>query len=274
MNYRLAPIAAILAAAMLVIVNCNQGDKVAPEGAIIDLAATPTTIVTTTSPTCTGLLGIAKCGTSDVVATVSSPVGVPLPDQDVRFTNTAGLLFTGTVANPQRAANLPIRTDSFGNAHVNLITGSTTTVNARSGKATGALTLTTTTANIGRIDLTQDPTGAACGTAPEAQAGLIDSCSAEICLVATILDVNGVGIPDLPITFRLQNPTGANAFTGSFSRQPSTSDANGDAITVLRPSSSNCGTQCGGNQCSGIDVVASTQGGFDSNILQFGIAIP
>jgi hypothetical protein len=273
MRNRIVPTLALLAAGLLAVANCNNGDKIAPEGSVVDVAAIPTTIVITDNGACTGLLGVAKCGTSDVVATVSSPVGVPLPDQDVRFTNTAGLLFTGSLVSPQPAANLPIRTDQFGNAHVNLVTGSTTTVSARSGKATGSLTLSTTTANISRIELAQDETGATCGIGASSPAEIL-TCSDEICLVATAIDINGAGIPNLQVNFQLQSATGTNQFGGSFTPPaPNTSDPDGKAFTVLRPDSQ-CTTKCAAGKCDGVDVVASTLGGFTSNTVHFDIRIP
>src|SRR5713101_1911536 len=112
----------VLAAALLIILaSCHRGDRLAPEGATIELAATPTTIVL-----------VGGSGSAEIVATVSSMAGVPLPDQDVRFTSSAGSLFT---LNSEPAANVPIRTDDLGNARVTLTTTTTTTVTARSGKA-------------------------------------------------------------------------------------------------------------------------------------------
>jgi len=117
MKHRPSLCLAALAAGFLALAHCHRGDQTAPEGAIIDLAASPTTIVL-----------VDGSGSADVVATVSSSVGVPLPDQDVRFSTSAGTLET---LSGQPAANIPIRTDSFGNAHVTLTTTKTTTVTAR-----------------------------------------------------------------------------------------------------------------------------------------------
>ncbi|MCI0658709.1 MAG: hypothetical protein L0170_16780, partial [Acidobacteria bacterium] len=88
----------ILACGVALTASCKGSDVVAPEGSTIVLAANPATI-----PLVNG------SGSSDVVATVYSAVGVPQEDQDVRFSSSAGSLFSDN----QPAANIPIRTDSL-----------------------------------------------------------------------------------------------------------------------------------------------------------------
>src|SRR2546426_5011890 len=102
------------------------------------------------------LLKITSCGQTEVVATVASERGLPLPGQDVRFSSTAGRLFLGSPANPIDAANIPIRTDKFGNAPVDLITSTTATVTAKSGAASGKLTINTLSGNLSPILLHTD----------------------------------------------------------------------------------------------------------------------
>src|SRR5215471_855194 len=138
----------LLAFAVALTASCRGADQVAPDGFTVTLAANPATIVLNNGS-----------GTSDVVATVSSAVGVPQKDIDVRFSASAGLLFT---SNQQPAANITIRTDTLGNAHVILITPTSTTVTAKSGTATGTLTLSTVPGNIGSIVLNQDTQTAGC----------------------------------------------------------------------------------------------------------------
>jgi len=118
------PVIAIL----VVVAACESSDKVPPKGATITVAANPATIPLASGPECVGLLNVPDCGTANVVATVASELGIPLPGQDVRFSSTAGRLFLGDATNPIDAANIPIRTDKFGNATVNLITSTTATV--------------------------------------------------------------------------------------------------------------------------------------------------
>ena len=81
----------------ILIPGCNNdGDSVAPEGSQIFVSATPTTVVLVDPCQDRGTLlpGVDSCGTSEVVATVVSISGFPLKDQDVRFTATAGVLFS------------------------------------------------------------------------------------------------------------------------------------------------------------------------------------
>jgi hypothetical protein len=277
MNRRIMSVLAVLAAALLVMANCKKGDRIAPEDAIIDVAANPSTILVSEQVksggmtlNCTDILNVSKCGTSEIVATVSSAVGVPLPDQDVRFTNTAGLLFAGTLDNPEPIANLPVRTDSYGNAHVNLVTGSTTTVNARSGKATGSLSLQTTSAYISSISVEQDTASTDCSST----SGEITDCGDKFCLTATVQDSAGKGIPGLQIQFRLQGATGDNSFTGTFTPQQDTTDATGVAATKLQAISSDCSSNCAGGKCVSVDVVAYITGGIESPAFTILINIP
>src|SRR5262245_24225270 len=94
----------LLAFGLALTASCRGADQIPPDGSTITLAANPATIPLN-GPT----------GSSDIVATVSSGAGVPLKDQDVRFSSTAGSLFD---ADGAAAANIPIRTDDLGNAHV------------------------------------------------------------------------------------------------------------------------------------------------------------
>ncbi len=263
MKYRIVLILAALALGVLVMANCHNGDVIPPDSSTITLAATPTTIVLADQPDCS-FLGGGKCGTSNVLATVNSPVGVPLSGQDVRFSSTAGILYIGSPDNPQ--AGLPIRTDSNGNAHIQLITNSSTTVNANSGKATGSLTLSTTTALISKVTLTQDT------TSPCSPENTFTTCSDSFCLVATVLDNSQQGIAGLPITFTMSGAVGG--VTAQFSQQGQITDASGQVTTDFILGSTSC-AGCAGHKCDGVvTVVASTQGGFVSGPLQFNISIP
>ncbi len=270
-------LAALSAAGLSFFAACNRGDQVAPEGATIGLAATPATIVKIDDPDCIGALGVSTCGTAEIVATVSSVAGVPLSDQDVRFTSTAGLLFTGTLGSFQPANNVPIRTDDFGNAHVTLAASGTTTVNARSGKATGSLNLIAVAGNISQIVLNVDTTSAGCSSSTVE----IGSCSQEVCLEAQVLDNNGVGLANIVVLFELQNNTvDSNTFEATFTPpQPTTKDDpggidHGKAFTVLKPKN-NCPTECGGGKACRAEVVATLQGGvFPSTPLVLTVDIP
>jgi len=257
MKHRIVPVLAVLAAALLVTANCNKGDQVAPEGATIDMMANPTTIILTNGT-----------GTSDIIATVSSQVGVPLPDQDVRFSTNAGRLYD---MDGQQVVGEPIRTNSYGNAQVKLSTELPTTVTGKSGKATGSISLT-----VSQITLEQDTTSAGCSTTPQE----ITTCQDRICLVAHALDKNQAGIPGLQITFALQAGTGTNTFDGKFASPPLTcgdpitcgNDPVGSSRTVLTPST-DCSTRCGAFKCATTQVVASF-GTIKSDPIDFTISIP
>jgi hypothetical protein len=241
--------------------SCRGSDQIAPDGATIELAANPTTIVL--------LGGAGSSGSSDIIATVSSSVGVPLKDQDVRFSSSAGSLFT---PGGDPGANIPIRTDDLGNAHVTLVTTKTTTVNARSGTATGSLTLDTVAGNISSILLNQDTATAGCITDPTFQ-----TCSDSFCLVAQVIDDEGLGIAGVAVSFSVQNAENSvgKPVTGVFTPTQVTTDAGGLARAKFRLGS-NCPDVCGGGAetCSG-ELSASLQGGgFPSTPVTFSTAIP
>jgi hypothetical protein len=258
MKHRTSLFLAALAVGFLALANCHRGDQTAPEGAIIDLAASPTTIVL-----------VDGSGSADVVATVSSSVGVPLPDQDVRFSTSAGTLETLT---GQPAANIPIRTDSFGNAHVTLTTTKTTTVTARSGGASGTLTLDAVVGDLQSININLDS-----GT------GCLDddtflTCSDVLCLVAEAVDVDGAPVPGVSIQFNLEDATNdpdGDPFGVSFTITNGTTDSSGQVHTRVRIGSSDCVDLCtAGKTCSG-NVIASLRGGaFASAPFAFRTSIP
>jgi len=249
----------LLAFGMALTASCRGADQIAPDGSTITLAANPATIVLN-----------GGSGSSDVVATVSSSAGVPLKDQDVRFSATAGSLFD---AAGDPAANIPIRTDDLGNAHVTLITTTTTTVTARSGKATGSLALSTVNGNLSSILINQVfDAGCLADTT-------FTNCNDKLCLEAQAVDADGNGIPGVVLVFSLENPTSTSGknFGGVFSpATQATTNAGGFARASFQISSSTCTTACtGGSSCEG-DLSAALQGGgFPATPIHFGpTAIP
>ena len=264
------PVIAIL----VVVAACESSDKVPPKGATITVAANPATIPLASGPECVGLLNVPDCGTANVVATVASALGIPLPGQDVRFSSTAGFLFLGSKTNPIDAANIPIRTDKFGNATVNLITSTTATVTAKSGLATpGTLTINTVSGNLSTIILNQDTTSSGCS--PDLS---LTSCSETVCLVAQALDSNSVGVQGVVLLFVLQNNVfNGSTLSGTFVDQAVTTDVNGKATSKFTPDSGTCPTQCSaaqGKSCRG-EVVVTTQGAsFQSNTQTLTVQAP
>ncbi len=253
----------------LTILQCQTGDRIPPKGSTIVVSGNPTTIPLGNSPACTSILQVSSCGTSEITAAVSSDLGVPLPDQDVRFSSTAGKLFIGSLSAPIPIGNVPVQTDSAGNARVNLVTSTTSTVTARSGLASGPLTLSTVQGNLSLITLNADPNDPTCNDTT------ITSCGQSVCLVATAQDSSSTGIQGVAILFTLvNNVSGSNTFRGQFVPSQKTTDVNGEATTLFTPDST-CTAQCGGGKSCQGEIVATTQGGsFPSAPVQLLINIP
>jgi hypothetical protein len=267
---RSIPVAAALVLTF-VVAACRSSEKIPPKGSKVTVGANPATIALTSRPECLILLGVLSCGTADVVATVASEMDVPLPDQDVRFRTTAGFLFTGTTLSPVDAANIPIRTDEFGNAHVNLITSTTATVTAQSGSASGTLSISTVVGNLSTILLNNDTTSSGCSTSTTT----VTSCSQTICVEAQAQNSTGAGIQGVVLLFDLQNNvSGSNTFNGVFTPSQATTDSSGSAFAKFTPDST-CPAQCGGGKaCQAEMIVSTTGGGIQSAPVQLQINIP
>src|SRR5262245_45874009 len=207
----------ILACGVALTASCRGSDQVAPEGSTITLAANPATIVIATQ---------GGSGSADVVATVYSAAGVPQEDQDVRFSATAGSLFTPPPDN-QPAANIPSPTDNLGNAHVVLTTSVNTTVNARSGTATGTISLSTVNGNLNAITINQQTGIAGC-----IDGDTIGNCSDSICVQARAVDDEGNGIAGVVIVFNLQNASPNFSVFFNAPGNPLTTDAGGPENTA------------------------------------------
>src|SRR5206468_6864773 len=122
-------------------------------------------------------------------------------DQDVRFTSSGGSLCTDASCS-QSAVNLPIRTDDLGNAYVTLVVNSSTavTVTARSGTATGTLTLNTVNAELSAIVLNPESPTNLCLATPEFQ-----TCGDHLCVVAKAERADQTGIAGLLLVFTAPN---------------------------------------------------------------------
>jgi hypothetical protein len=258
---------------------CEDSETIPPEGSTITMAANPTTVVLGPIPQCTTLLQQATCGTSEVIATVRNELGIPLPGQDVRFSNTAGQLFSGGLTNPVPAANLPIETDSFGNARVGLITATTSTVTATSGNATSEpLTLNTVQGNLSQIVLTID--NSANSLCAGASSSNITSCNQEVCFSAEALDTSSMPIDGVTIVFSLENNTTmGNTLNGTFIPSQVVTGAGGDPgiartkFTLNADCPQECSVSGGGGSCRAL-IVAETQGGFPSLPVELTTSIP
>jgi hypothetical protein len=250
---------------------CTESDKIPPKGSIITVSANPATIPLAAGAECISLLNVPNCGTSQIVATVQSELGVPLSDQDVRFSNEAGRLFLGDVSNPIDAANIPISTDDDGNAFVNLITSGTAKVTARSGLNSGTLTITTVAGNLSAILVNNDTTSAGCGTS----SFTVTSCSQIVCVEAQAVDGTGAGVEGVVLLFSLtNNDSGGNTFNVQFTPTQATTNSVGKAFAKFSPDTT-CAAECGGGKSCQGEVVAATQGGsFQSTPEQLLINIP
>jgi hypothetical protein len=272
--------AALVAGFLLIIPlwGCDDSETIPPSGSTITVAANPTTVVLGTVGECTTLLQQATCGEAEIVATVRSELGLALPGQDVRFSTTAGQLFEGPPGNRVTAANIPIPTNSIGNATVDLLTPTTATVTATAGNATGSLTLNTVQGNLSQIVLTVDNSpNSLCAAASSAD---VISCTQEVCFAAEALDTMAVPIDGVTIVFSLQNnTTSGNTFSGTFIPSQAVTGASGDPgiarakFTINADCPSQCSVNLGGGPCIA-EVLAATQGGFLSIPVQLTINIP
>ena len=218
------PLALLLAA-------CQSSDRVAPDGATIVLTASPASIL---------LSGGVQDSPVTILATVRNGIGVPLPEQDVRFTTTSGSL------DPMPGT--PVPTDDDGNA-ISILTLASVgpTITASSGKAMATLTITASTCKLASISISPSPIP-------------VNSCSGTIPITATALDTQGQPCPNTVIKFEFVAVTTATDITLSFSPSSDTTDSNGDAMTDISLPN-DCQTKCGGgNTCTG-KVRASDLGG-------------
>jgi hypothetical protein len=230
---------------------CQKSEVVAPDGSTLSLTATPATIITQ---------GGTQTDPVFILATVRNAIGVPLPGQDVRFTNTSGSL------DPQ--AGLPVSTDSQGNA-LTTLTGAktTTTITATAGKATATLTLNTASCSIAGISIT-------------GSLATFNSCSATGNITALVTDTSGAPCVGVIVTFAAQVSGGTIPATNvsiNFLPPQNPTDANGELNTTVSLGS-DCSTKCSTSQskdCNNpvMQIVASG-GGITSSPIPVSINIP
>lgn len=231
--------AAFLAAALA---GCQESDVVAPDGATISLNANPATIV---------LAGGAQDPNKPVtiIATVSNSIGVPLPGQDVRFTTTSGVL-TPT-------AGTPVETDSFGNATTVLTDArQSSTITAKSGKATQTLQLQTATCALNVITLSPS----------ELQLSDCSNDKLKFDVEATATDTAGDACKGILISFTITGSNAETDVTGSFSPSAPTTDPDGLATSTLTINQLSCESKCiptDTPDCTGF--IKATSGGVESN---------
>jgi hypothetical protein len=219
-------------------VACHSSEVVAPTGATITLAANPATII---------LSNGVQAAPVNVLATVSDQVGVPLPGQDVRFTQTSGTLTP--------LAGTPVRTNSLGNALAVLTNATTTTtVTATSGKATATLSLQTASCAIQTIALNPlQVTFTSCSnTSP----------GGNFPLTATVTDTTGKACQGISISFNVgPPPDSTNDSQVVVSPASGTTDANGVVTTSVTLDQGTCTTRCTGKNCNTAGQAITASGG-------------
>ena len=215
---------------------CEKSDTVAPDGSTISISATPANIL---------LNGGVQDSPVNIIATVRNGIGVPLPGQDVRFTQTSGSL------DPQ--AGTPVSTDSFGNALTILtLATQTTTITAQSGKATATLALQTTTCNVSTIALSLNTFN------------FID-CSDKFDLTVTVKDSSNDPCVGVNVSFASTTTSTPPSTDVTLVIQPGskTTDIAGEATTEVKLDG-NCGNKCVGVVASCLSsgqAVVATAGG-------------
>jgi hypothetical protein len=214
----------------LCVVFCQSSEKIAPDGSTITLTATPATIV---------LSNGVQAAPVDILATVRSNLGLPLPGQDVRFSTTTGVL--------DPTGGTPVRTDDNGNALTILsVATQNATITATSGKATQSLTLNTATCNLSSIALDQS---------------ILDfaTCTDTVTLTATATDTNGGACAGVLLTFNTATIDATTDVKIQASPGSKTTDAAGEAAFIVSLVANDCATKCqgGGNTCTGSVFVSA-----------------
>ena len=204
--------------------GCVSSEVVAPDGATINLSANPAVIV---------LSGGVQQSPVDITATVQNSIGVPLPDQDVRFTTSFGVLTP--------PGQTPVPTDDNGNA-MTVLTNATQapTITARSGKASAMLSLQTATCNLSSITLNPSPL-------------VLENCTDSFDLTVLAEDTDGLPCPSILIQLAfVPTATPMTDVGGTFNPGSARTDAAGEVTSTLTISNTSCSTLCeGGKTCTG-----------------------
>ena len=221
--------------AMAVLLGCEDSEVVCPDGATVTLAANPAQIVL--------VGGVQDVNIPvDIIATIRSEIGVPLPGQDVRFDTTSGVL-TPTVG-------LPVTTDDFGNAH-SILTLATVgpTITGTCGKATDTLTLTAASGLLSSIQLTPS-------------SFTVNTCSDMPTFTATAFDPDSDPLENVSLEIFVENAGQNDVPNISFPNSPAVTNAMGQVTFTFNFSdSTDCNNKCGGgNTCLATLKVRNTFG--------------
>lgn len=241
-------IVAVAGALLIAMAACDDSETVAPDGSTISLAPTPATILISNG---------TQAGEVTVLATVRNAIGIPLPGQDVRFTNTSGVLVP--------TAGTPVATDDDGNAVTVLDQAKTqTTVTAQSGKATETIQLQTASCNIQNIALDQAALNFTACSGP----------GSFFVLRATVTDTSNDPCVGVLVTFKSTVASlPATDVALSISPGSSTTDNSGEVSTTVSLDS-NCSSRCPGQDCNtSLQSIVASGGGTTSDPVTVNISI-
>jgi hypothetical protein len=230
---RLRPGATALILAVL-LGACESSDVIAPDGATISLTSNPATII---------LSGGVQSADVEITATVSNSIGVPLPDQDVRFTTTAG-----TLTPP---GGTPVTTNDDGNA-ITILSDARQppTITARSGKATATLQLQTATCSLSAIALSPSSLQ-------------LNTCNDTFNVSAVATDTSGAPCSGILVSFTITGSAPTTDVAGSFNPGSDTTDSTGLATSLLTINSTDCNSKCVAKSCTGF--IKATSGSTSSS---------
>ncbi len=161
----------------------GEGDPTAPEGSTISVSANPQTVVVPTG----------GAGTTEIIATVRSKNGTRLPDQEITFSTTAGIM--------DPTSETPLTSDDLGQARAMLTTSSSATVTASSGSISDMTQIQTAPGDLAQFLLSVTPEE-------------LTSCNDTLTLQATVFTTSGDPVPGFQVIFEEVPPSTIN---GSFS---------------------------------------------------------
>lgn len=230
--------ASLLAGGALLFPACEDSDPTAPEGSTVIVSASPQTV----QPNVDVL----------ITATIRASTGARLPDQEVIFTTTTGILTP--------PAQTPLITDDDGEVTCILNTASTATVTAQSGSISQSTTVNVQACDLSQITLVIDPVN-------------ITACSTQVTLRATAFDTQAGRCGGVILSFRGDDPpAGLNLLPGTISPQQGLTDASGELTVQFTPTDTLCQDQCNlnvnpaapnGGSCA-VDFVAEDSTGIES----------
>jgi len=228
---RASVLAALLGVSGLITVACQKVPLLAPTGSTITLTSSATALPTG--------------GTADIIAQVIEAAGTP-PHEGTHITFTTNL---GTI-QPSDA-----ETDISGRAIVKFIAGTgsgTATITALSGGVAVAA------ANTVRIQVGAAAVG---GVSVSASPATLPNTGGTSTIIATVSDISGNPLPNVPVTFAIDTATGSSG-AGSLSATVATTDANGRTqVTLTTNRTTTVAASAGIGAATGTPPTGGTQTG-------------